>query len=206
MGASACAGACACHGEHISYLNCCDEFTREVANLPRPILLDDVPCWDVELLASPIGELNGVAGYHTSVLIGGTEYFYGLLGIVHSPTITSHKKKSKMLRIAMGTSAYSGADLVGALEEYFPPGHYDLLRKNCNAFSDCAIYFLCGQRLSWNFRSMDQIGMLADHFGLIQSISAGEYIPNPLAVDFDLEAVIYDIAAERLSRKTFRFW
>jgi hypothetical protein len=155
----------------------------------------------VELLVSPIAELHGVAGYHTSVLVAGTEYCYGVMGIAQSPTISSHKKRGKMQRIFVGSSPYSGKDLVLVLEEYFPPGHYDLLRKNCNAFTDCALFFLCGQRLSWRFRNMDQIGLFADNFGLVQSISAGEYNPNPDALEFDIEDVILQLSAEQTCKK-----
>jgi hypothetical protein len=166
-----------------------------------PVLTEGMPGYEVELVFSPIADMRGVAGYHTSVLLAGLEYFYGGAGIVCSPKISSHKKKSKMQRICVGISTYSGAELLAVLREYFPPGQYDLLRKNCNAFSDCALYFLCGQRLSWSFKGMDQIGIFADQFGLIQSISAGEYCPNPKAADFDVEAVILELDAERTARK-----
>merc|ERR1719440_407564 len=118
------------------------------------MLTDVIPGWEVELLVSPIAELHGVAGYHTSVLLNGAEYFYGPTGIVHSDRISSHRRRSKMERICMGSSTYNGKELIATLEDHFPPGHYDLLRKNCNAFTDCALYLLCGQRLSWNFRSI----------------------------------------------------
>lgn len=202
MGAAACGGQVRYCGERVNLLTCCDECVRDTGhNFAQPLLPDGVPGSEVELLVSPIAELHGVAGYHTSILVAGSEYFYGNAGIVRSPTISSHKRKAKMQRIYMGSSVYNGAELVAGLQESFPPGHYDLLRKNCNAFSDCALYFLCGQRLSWSFRGMDQIGILADNFGLIQSISAGEYTPNPNAVNFDLEAVVWEIGSDRSSRK-----
>jgi len=212
MGNASCGVGDAFCGDKVTFINCCDDYVVSTSDDPasclnvspaanQQLFMDDVPGWEVELLVSPIGDLRGVAGYHTSVLVAGSEYFYGQGGIIHSHAISSHKKKSKMQRICMGMSTHNGADLTAALEDYFPPGHYDLLRKNCNAFSDCALYFLCGQRLSWSFRSVDQIGMLADHFGLIQSISAGEYNPNPHAWGFDLEAIILKMNTERAARK-----
>lgn len=162
---------------------------------------DGIPSFEVELVFSPIADMRGVAGYHTSVLLAGMEYFYGAMGIVCSQKIASHKKKAKMQRVCIGMSTYSGSQLLSVLNHYFPSGHYDLLRKNCNAFSDCALYFLCGQRLSWSFRSMDHIGIFADHFGLVQYVSAGEYRPNTKVADFDVEAVILELDAERTSMK-----
>lgn len=48
------------------------------------------------------------------------------------------------------------------------------------------------------FKTVERLGKLADdHAGIIQSISGGEYLPNPQAVGFDLEAVIREIDTER---------
>jgi len=147
---------------------------------------------------SPLAGMKGAAGYHSSILVAGEEYFFSPMGIIHSPTISSHKQNPEMKLWQMGITKYSGADLMEFLDQYFPPGHYDLLRKNCNAFSDCALYFLCEQRLDWNFRTLERLGKLADdHAGIIQSISAGEYMPNPRAVGFDVETVIEEIKAGR---------
>jgi len=156
------------------------------------------PGFDVELAVSPLAGMKGAAGYHSSIIVAAEEYFFSPMGIIHSPTITSHKQNPEMKLMHMGLSRYSGMDLMEFLDQYFPPGHYDLLRKNCNSFSDCALYFLCEQRLDLKFRSLERLGKLADeHSGIIQSISAGEYAPNPRAVGFDVEHVIDEIRAER---------
>jgi len=142
--------------------------------------------------------MKGAAGYHSSVLIQGEEYFFSPMGIIHSPNVSSHKRNPHMQRLFIGLSRYSGNDLVEFFDSHFPPGHYDLLRKNCNSFSDCALYFLCEQRMDLKFRTVELFGRLADdHAGIIQSISGGEYLPNPQAVGFDLEAVIAEVDAER---------
>lgn len=152
------------------------------------------PGFEVELAVSPLAGMKGAAGYHSSILIAAEEYFFSPMGIIHSPTITSHKNNSDMQLFHMGLSNRNGADLIEFMDQYFPPGHYDLLRKNCNSFSDCALYFLCEQRLDWSFRTLERFGKLADdHAGIIQSISGGEYTPNPRTVDFDVEAVIEDV-------------
>lgn len=156
------------------------------------------PGYEVELAVSPLAGLKGAAGYHSSILIEGDEYFFSPMGIIHSPNISSHKKNPAMQRIFIGLSKYSGSDLVEFFDNLFPPGHYDLLRKNCNSFSDCALYFLCEQRLDLKWRAVERFGCLADdHYGIVQSISGGEYVPNPQAVGFDLDAVIAEVDAER---------
>lgn len=177
---------------------CCDDAGQGQRRLPSTMKSLRTPGHEVELCVSPLAGLNGAAGYHSSILIAGEEFYFSPVGIVNSPTITSHKKNPQMRRLHMGLTKYSGTEMVEILERHFPPGHYDLLRKNCNSFSDCALYFLVEQRLDWGFRSVERFGKLADdHASIIQSISGGEYAPNPRAVDFDLEAVIQEIDSER---------
>jgi len=140
---------------------------------------------------SPLGGLKGAAGYHTSVLVAGEEYSFCPAGISCARGLTSHKGSSQVRCIDMGLSEFSGAEMFRFLEFYFPPGSYDLLKRNCNSFSDCALYFLCEQRLHWGLCGLERLGKVADnHIGLIQSLSGGEYIPNPLCANFDVEDVI----------------
>jgi hypothetical protein len=156
------------------------------------------PGFDVELVVSPLAGLKGAAGYHSSILVAGEEYFFSPMGIIHSPTITSHKKNPDIVISHMGLSKYSGGDLMEFLDQFFPPGHYDLLRKNCNSFSDCALYFLCEQRLDMKYKTLERLGKLADeHAGIIQSISGGEYTPNLRTSGFDVEDVIEEIKINR---------
>lgn len=161
------------------------------------------PGFDIELAISPLAGMKGVAGYHSSILVAAEEYFFSPMGIIHSPRITSHKNNPEMKIKHMGLSRYSGMDLMECLDQHFPQGHYDLLRKNCNCFSDCALYLLCERRLDMKYRSLERLGRLADdHAGIIQSISAGEYSPNPRAVGFDVEDIIDEIQAERDAAET----
>jgi len=156
------------------------------------------PGHEVELVVSPLAGLKGVGGYHTSVLIGGEEYFFSPVGISSSPKITSHGSDPDMRRTVIGLSQQSGLDMLDFLTGHFLPGTYDLLRKNCNSFTDCALYFLCQQRLDWSFRILERIGQLADdRTGVVQSVSHGDYMPNPRASGFCLEAIICEIDAER---------
>jgi len=191
-------------GEQIPcFTVCCDEgkgYTQRRASSEHQRRTLAEPGYEIELAVSPLAGLKGVAGYHSSIIIQGEEYFFSPMGIIHSPSIQSHKKNPHMQRLFIGLSRFGGSDLVELFDQHFPPGHYDLLRKNCNSFSDCALYFLCEQRLDPMFRAVERFGKFADDSaGIIQSISGGEYAPNPQAVGFDLEAVIEEIDAERPS-------
>mmetsp|Transcript_77903 Transcript_77903/g.167132 ORF Transcript_77903/g.167132 Transcript_77903/m.167132 type:complete len:323 (-) Transcript_77903:74-1042(-) len=148
---------------------------------------------EVELVVSPTSGL----GYHTSVLIAGEEYYFGPFGICCSPRLKSHEAAHPELRReVVGRSQRSGAELLESLSEQFSPGTYDLLRKNCNSFTDCALYFLCGLRLDASLRAMERLGRsLDDRAGLVQSLTWGSYMPNAKASSFDLESVIAEIAA-----------
>jgi len=156
------------------------------------------PGHEVELAVSPLAGLRGFAGYHTSVLVAGEEYYFSPVGISCSPKLSSHESTSALRLEFVGLSQYSGTDLLDVLSEHFKPGTYDLLRKNCNSFSDCAIFFLCGQRLESGYRSIERLGRAADdHAGLVQSLSRGEYRPNQQAASFDLDQVIMAVGMER---------
>mmetsp|Transcript_29780 Transcript_29780/g.58492 ORF Transcript_29780/g.58492 Transcript_29780/m.58492 type:complete len:160 (-) Transcript_29780:6-485(-) len=64
-----------------------------------------------------------------------------------------------------------------------------MLRKNCNSFSMCALFFLTGRQFDTKYRMMEQMGKYADeHIGLIRAVS--DYVPNPKAVAFNVEAII----------------
>jgi len=195
-------GNAAC-GEQVSGVPCfnCidnDESARQRSMPHHTTRTLSSPGYEVELAVSPLAGLKGAAGYHSSILIQGEEYFFSPMGIIHSAHISSHKKNPQMKRVFIGLSRYSGSDLVEFFDHHFPPGHYDLLRKNCNCFSDAAMYFLCEQRLEGKYCYVERFGKLADdHAGIIQSISGGEYLPNPQAVGFDLEALIKEIDTER---------
>ncbi|CAK9043157.1 Desumoylating isopeptidase 1 (DeSI-1) (PPPDE peptidase domain-containing protein 2) [Durusdinium trenchii] len=139
------------------------------------------PGHEVHLAVSPLGGLRGLGGYHTSVLIAGEEYYFSPSGLHCCSKMYSHPEEV-VVRTFVGLSAASGAELLSFLGEHFREGSYDLLRKNCNAFTDCALYFLCEQRLDLRYRAMEQLAWMAnDRTGILQSLTNGEYSPNPLA-------------------------
>jgi len=90
------------------------------------------------------------------------------------------------------------------LGEHFQPGTYDMLYKNCNSFTDCALFFLCEQRLWPGFRVAERVGAIAAETtcavapsGIARLLGGVEYEPNPHATDFVLSRVLEEIASER---------
>merc|ERR1712061_368745 len=69
-------------------------------------------------------------------------------------------------------------------------GAYDLLRKNCNSFTDVALFFTLGKRLDQKYMALEQIGADVDQVGLIRLLSLGDYVPNPLANTFRIDQVL----------------
>ncbi|CAJ1420585.1 unnamed protein product, partial [Effrenium voratum] len=62
------------------------------------------PGHEVELAVSPLGSLRGLGGYHTSVLIGGEEYYFSPTGLHCSSKVHSHPE-GVMVRVFVGESA-----------------------------------------------------------------------------------------------------
>ena len=150
----------------------------------------------VVLAVSPIGRLRGVAGYHTSVLVGGRELCFGISGISTFRRQLSHQENPDLQLIDVGVSCCSYKEVRRVLRKHFLPGTYDILRKNCNSFTDCALYMMCEQRLAWHFRGLDAIGRTADANGVLRSLLPSRYRPNPLSVEWQVEDVIEMIESE----------
>lgn len=84
--------------------------------------------------------------------------------------------------VPMGYSRHTGSDLKRQLEAIFQSGSYDLLRKNCNSFSDCALFVLLGKRIPKQFRTMEEMGKNYTSF-------LPNYKPNREADHFDSDKV-----------------
>eukprot|EP01062_Namystynia_karyoxenos_P036874 TRINITY_DN26860_c0_g1_i1.p1 TRINITY_DN26860_c0_g1~~TRINITY_DN26860_c0_g1_i1.p1 ORF type:complete len:208 (+),score=67.21 TRINITY_DN26860_c0_g1_i1:101-724(+) len=142
----------------------------------------------VQLAASRLGGVPGATAYHTSVIVDGTEYFFDGAGINTTNDLGSHKMAPGEPTVThMGTSKRSGSQLRSALSSHFGSGTYDLIRKNCNSFSDAALCYLLGTRLDPSYRQLERMG--ASNPGAVAAVSGGQYEPNPAAEKFDLEAV-----------------
>eukprot|EP00913_Durusdinium_trenchii_P024844 g23319.t1 len=123
------------------------------------------------------------------------EYFFCSTGIRCSSNVLSHPAYDEAVRIKVGTSKATGQELLNFMSEHFTPGSYDFLRKNCNSFTDCALYFLCQKRLDLRYRAMEKLGWMAEsQTGLLHSISEGEYTANPAAEGFNVEEILEEIA------------
>eukprot|EP00434_Breviolum_minutum_P041529 symbB.v1.2.036942.t2/scaffold5335.1/size28330/5 len=116
----------------------------------------------VQLAVSVLGGVPGATAYHSSVIVNGHEFFFSDGGIASSGNLMSHKNPqmpdSKPEVIDMGMSPYTGSQMQAALERYFISGTYDLLRKNCNSFSDCALFYLLHKRIDKKYRQMEKLG------------------------------------------------
>lgn len=160
----------------------------------------------VYLVATPIGpRLPKVPqAFHTSVLLDGVEHAFGATGIVSAQGPQSHRlcerypKETKF--VDMGYSRVDAADFAPLMREFFRERTYDLLRKNCNSFSDVVLADLTGQRLDARYRSLEQVAHTADKYiGFVQALTGGIYKPNRAADDFVADQVIATLRAGRRS-------
>lgn len=154
----------------------------------------------MELAVSVLGGIPGATAYHSSVVVNGEEFFFSDAGITAAQNLMSHRNPQMPNNVPqvfdMGMSPYSGSQLKAALDRHFLPGTYDLLKKNCNSFSDCALFYLLHTRLDRKYRSLEQLGASAS--SLVQSASGGKYAPNPKAADFDVEKLVAEIDPDKV--------
>jgi hypothetical protein len=146
-----------------------------------------MPC-TVQLAASSIGGLPGVfEAYHTSIAVDGEELFFSGSGVLLTWDFDSHTSPPTVTTI--GTAdGWTAVSLRAALEEHFQPGSYDLLRKNCNSFSDVALTVLCGTRLDYSYSRAERwTGWGASP---LIKLLGGHYEPNPRADGFDVDEML----------------
>lgn len=153
------------------------------------------PLQRVMLAATPLGiGLATLQAYHTSVVVNDVEYSFSPEGVCLGRGLKSHehlpKYPSETTIVEVGL-ARAEANLVRMLQAYFQRGTYDLLRKNCNSFSDCALCYLFDLRLDGQYCQLEKIGHAADKYlGVVQMWSGGTYVPNPSVDNFDKEVVL----------------
>jgi len=125
----------------------------------------------VEIAASELFSIPGIGtAYHTSIVVNGEEFFFSDSGIFSDRVMSSQ-----------------------ALEAHFMPGTYDLLRKNCNSFSDCALSFLLKQRLDRKYSTLERYGQCISH-ELLKKFIDSTYQPNPAAAPYRSDAVIAELS------------
>ncbi|ETO33555.1 hypothetical protein RFI_03547 [Reticulomyxa filosa] len=168
----------------------------------------------VQLAVSLLGGVGPMAAYHTSVVINNTECFaqkkqldtkcirtsdfFDGSGVMSSTDFASHQNKQQFQIIDIGYTNKTPTQMLSALRGHFESGTYDLLRKNCNSFSDCALWFLCKQRLNKQFNSMEKLGTQM----MSTMMQNSEYKPNPKADNFDKEKVIESLDTKSVFKKT----
>jgi len=152
----------------------------------------------VELAVSVLGGNSFAAAYHTSVVINGTEYFFDMSGIMSTNNFGSHQNKQQFSTFEIGYTNKTASQMLDKLRQYFLSGTYDLIRKNCNSFSDCALYYLVKKRLDPQYNRLEKLG--ASMMGSMMQNS--EYKPNPKADDFDKEKIIENLEDKLVFKKT----
>eukprot|EP00418_Pyrodinium_bahamense_P080007 CAMPEP_0179060558 /NCGR_PEP_ID=MMETSP0796-20121207/25928_1 /TAXON_ID=73915 /ORGANISM="Pyrodinium bahamense, Strain pbaha01" /LENGTH=176 /DNA_ID=CAMNT_0020757345 /DNA_START=118 /DNA_END=648 /DNA_ORIENTATION=+ len=141
----------------------------------------------VKLAATAFGPpLPNLQAYHTSIVVADMEFAFSSKGIEARNGIQSHNAfRDNPTITELGFTSMSRTAMVQTLRPYFLPGSYDLLRKNCNSFTDCALFYLTGKRLDQKYRALEKIGALMDSYGgAISALSGGKYKPNPQADTF----------------------
>mmetsp|Transcript_41279 Transcript_41279/g.111545 ORF Transcript_41279/g.111545 Transcript_41279/m.111545 type:complete len:241 (-) Transcript_41279:79-801(-) len=175
----------------------------------RPVGFRRFAPYEVRLAVTEILHVAGVSGYHTSVVVDDREYFFDCLGIMVAAPLWSHLAGQMKLTagpntemIPMGRSSCSGNRMVQALIPHFEKGSYDIFCKNCNSFSDAALYYLTRSRLDGRFNRIERVVTATDpvSVGLINRLlrapgEAGEppsdfYVRNPEADGFSVEELI----------------
>jgi len=118
---------------------------------------DDGP-YKVTLLATPTGPsgMTGFRAWHTSIEIEGKEYYFDGTGIETSAHRRSHNSEPH-LEIEVGWTHRTAKEMLEDLVGYFGQG-YHLLGKNCNSFSDCALFYLFQIRLHPEFTMLERKG------------------------------------------------
>lgn len=169
----------------------------------------------VQLAATKILALAGTPAYHTSIILDGREYFFDSLGVVTAAPMWSHMAggtrpldEERTEVIPMGDAQCSGQEMAEALSPFFQKGSYDILYKNCNHFTDCALYMLCRKRLGSQYNRLER--MLANPMStalinrLFDALTAGDkgkdseaafYSRNPNSEDYSTSGVIAAIEA-----------
>merc|ERR1719330_658886 len=89
----------------------------------------------------------------------------------------------------LGVTRRTKAQIRNFIGDHFRPGTYDLCQKNCNSWTDAALYFLLQKRLPSEYRFAEQVGS-----GMSPSAAA-----CCSSSEFDIEALIHAIDSTRVS-------
>jgi hypothetical protein len=172
----------------------------------------------VKLAVTEIVSVAGLAGYHTSVILDDREYFFDCLGIMTAPPLWSHHAgretsplDSNTEVIDFGGAAAGGKALVESLQPFFQKGSYDIFCKNCNSFTDVALYFLTRTRLPGRYSRIERLitsttpvstHLLNRIFRAVVQSNTGTacdvdvYVKNPAAEGFSIKDALVALAED----------
>lgn len=173
---------------------------------------------EVKLACTEILKVAGMRGFHTSVIVDDLEFFFDREGIMAAPPFWSHTGRvqqtaehqpdGRTQTMEVGRSHCSGRELVRILSPFFESGTYDIFHKNCNSFTDVALYFLVRQRLDGRFNRIERLvaatspmstDLLNRLFRAYHERSTGEavdydvHVTNPRAEGFSVDGVIQSL-------------
>ncbi|CAL1159087.1 unnamed protein product, partial [Cladocopium goreaui] len=108
--------------------------------------------------------------------------------------LVSHAMLNRNTEVRLiGHTNFSASQMLSFLNQFFQPGTYDLICKNCNSFSDCALYLLLGQRLEAKYSRMEKTGKAGQkRIGLMSALRliGMNYKANPASQNFQVDEVL----------------
>mmetsp|Transcript_38800 Transcript_38800/g.98486 ORF Transcript_38800/g.98486 Transcript_38800/m.98486 type:complete len:240 (+) Transcript_38800:49-768(+) len=179
---------------------------------------------EVRVASTEILKVAGLSGFHTSIIVDDREFFFDREGIMSAPPLWSHlagrAKRTEAARTEIsdiGRSSMGGRALVQALQPFFEKGSYDIFFKNCNAFTDVALFFMTRQRLDCRFTRIERFIMATNPVSTSllnrlfrafienntgQAVEVDVYTTNPEAQVFNVDDVIAGIDASAESESS----
>lgn len=147
--------------------------------------------------ASSLRGSEPLDAYHTSVIVGQTEFCFAGAGILSAWPMASHAQFKKETKTDdLGITSMHALYMTQALSQYFQADTYDLILKNCNSFTDCAVYMLLGKRLDKKYNRLERLARTGQKtFNLMGALrlTGMNYKENPAAKSFKVEDVIKQI-------------
>jgi len=166
---------------------------------------------EVRLACSEIFRVVGMSAYHRSIVIGEVELFFDDNGIEFTAPYSSHMHDSGGYPDVdvqnFGRGKITGSALLMQLSPFFEAGTYDIIYKNCNAFTDVPLYLLTHERLDSKYSRLERFmrattpvstrvlnGLVraaaADGLPEAEYVEGGRYCANPRAENFCVEDAI----------------
>jgi hypothetical protein len=149
--------------------------------------------------ASKLRSAYPLDAFHSSIILGGVEHVFDGAGVHSLRPLQSHRHISQQPKVLnIGHTVAQPSHMLAALRPHFEPGSYDQLRKNCNSFTDCALFYLLGKRLDPHFRRVEKLaeaGQKTVHLmDALRVLGVRNYQENPRAKGFDVDDIVSTLA------------